>query len=594
MVEGRPAHLSPSARRAFGAFYTPEMIARAICEAALDFYAGSPEGSLPVREAKLSSSKNKINMIDPACGAGVFLEEISKSAATRGIALHSTGLDRDPIALQNARDRLKLFAHPASPELACQDALSAAWPQPEYDLVLGNPPFLNVVRLDKAQRAQLKRDYRCYCNKSDLYAFFVEKGLGQLRAGGVLAMICSASFLGSASFAPLRAMLFDLSRHTPLALWELDPKSFQATVSPWVIFVQKKQGAPEALLQRGRLAACGSLTQLEGMPLALLAPRAARSLALPGTRRQLAASLEIQKTGLPLGDFVDFSLGVKTGADPLFVRERPPPQTQARQRLKDRRARAAPSDGEAAKNWLPCLSGREVSAYRIESRGRELDYRPARLREQKGGRPREASQILSPRKVLLRETSGKRVIAALDDKGRIPLDTLHLASPGAQSRLTSFALLALFNSAPLSFFYAQAHPGPHVKLGEMRALRVPAALGRMHKDGVVVEHKAKGGELTRRAEAAIQAALFIAKGDPRGRIPKALRDPQQLPMLLDLLGRFRQRLERELVRRDDPQASTRDGGGTEALASHRDCATWLIDRLVAQGYGLSDWPLEER
>jgi len=138
-------------------------------------------------------------------GDGVFLvamrEEIN--AAPRGGAEGSAslfGVDIQSGPVRAARTRLP------EAQVVVGNFLLDPPPGPvQYDLIVGNPPYLgqrDVTRLDYADRL-----FDRYGFKDDLYVYFLHRSLELLRTGGVLAMVTSDSWLNLMGKEPLRREL---------------------------------------------------------------------------------------------------------------------------------------------------------------------------------------------------------------------------------------------------------------------------------------------------------------------------------------------------------------------------------------------------
>ncbi len=95
-----------------------------------------------------------------------------------------------------------------------QKGAQAALPQtpmkPEweggFDVVIGNPPYVRMEQF-KDLKSYLRRNYACHEERSDLYAYFVERGHWLLRENGRFGMIVSNKFLRANYGAPLREIL---------------------------------------------------------------------------------------------------------------------------------------------------------------------------------------------------------------------------------------------------------------------------------------------------------------------------------------------------------------------------------------------------
>ncbi len=228
MVDATPAELlgaafesllSAGERRARGTHYTPAAIAREVVAHALG------EGPIDPDDPPC--------VLDPAMGAGVFLEAALEAlvaragrpdtpALRRALAVRALfGIDRDPRAARLARWTLALAVGDAEPtahgaELVLADALldgtvgparGKPWgrafprvfdrPRPGFDLIVGNPPFLGGKRIrtvhGDAYADALSRAHTGVSKNTDLAAHFVRRAYAHLRPGGALGFVVTNS-----------------------------------------------------------------------------------------------------------------------------------------------------------------------------------------------------------------------------------------------------------------------------------------------------------------------------------------------------------------------------------------------------------------
>ena len=76
-----------------------------------------------------------------------------------------------------------------------------------FDVVIGNPPYVRPHKLSRDLKARLKKTFRFYVKKADIYVCFVERSLELLRGGGQLAFIVSNSWMRLDSFELMRRRL---------------------------------------------------------------------------------------------------------------------------------------------------------------------------------------------------------------------------------------------------------------------------------------------------------------------------------------------------------------------------------------------------
>ena len=190
-------------RKQLGAFYTPMVLADVLVELSLKPW-------LKERAPRACPA-----ILDPACGSGNLLiaaarELVRAGCSKSAIASAMHGVDIDPIAVSIARTRLAHFLRlsPAatrqlSRQVRVGDALFEKNLQGAFDIVLGNPPFLNqligatVVDRRRAQKLVERFDgaVRGY---ADMASAFLLLGAQALKPGGRMAMIEPVSVLSAA------------------------------------------------------------------------------------------------------------------------------------------------------------------------------------------------------------------------------------------------------------------------------------------------------------------------------------------------------------------------------------------------------------
>ena len=209
-------------RKARGAFYTPLSLATGLVRVAFDRI--EPRAGLRV--------------VDPTCGAGAFLLAAAEFLHDAGVEADSIGealfgFDVEPLAVAACQAALGLWllghgGPPSGPTIAVADVIHEASPRATddgFDIVVGNPPFLNQLRSasvrSEAQRDELgaKRGY------ADAAALALERGVSWLRPGGRLVLIQPRSTLAARDAATLRDAVPGLS-----GLWIDDANAFAASV----------------------------------------------------------------------------------------------------------------------------------------------------------------------------------------------------------------------------------------------------------------------------------------------------------------------------------------------------------------------------
>ena len=222
-------------RSALGAFYTPPaLVARLLDQATA---AGVDWSSCRV--------------IDPACGGGAFLAPVAdrmlkESPETEvprlrtSLAERLRGLEIDPVAAWMAQVFLEATTLPLCravgerlPRLVgVADSVARTDVVPEYDLVIGNPPYGRTALPDSLRACYARVLY----GHANLYGVFTDVALRLVRAGGVVAYVTPTSFLAGHYHKNLR---MTITREAP-------PVSID--------FVSSRTGVFDGVLQETLLA----------------------------------------------------------------------------------------------------------------------------------------------------------------------------------------------------------------------------------------------------------------------------------------------------------------------------------------------------
>ncbi|GAA1914112.1 N-6 DNA methylase [Nocardioides marmoribigeumensis] len=238
--------LADEERRSAGAWFTPWPLV----EHLLDL-------SMPAGD-------DVTTVLDPACGAGVFLAAATRRLVARAgpaadvvdlVVRHVHGVDLDADAVELARVVLWLellpWLDPAGPlpglALRVGDTLGDAAPDhAAYDVVVGNPPFLNQLERATAQeRVAAERvrreDPGLYGAYTDLSAVFLARAATWVRPGGRVALVQPVSLLAARDAGAVRARLAETC--VVEGLWTSDGRAFDASVETCAPVLRRRMGA---------------------------------------------------------------------------------------------------------------------------------------------------------------------------------------------------------------------------------------------------------------------------------------------------------------------------------------------------------------
>ena len=295
-------------QRLLGRYYTPESFAELLVRWALADARGM--------------------LLDPSYGGCAFLNAAARVLSERAVENPGQliyGIDIDPLAADFAR-RSKLL-HAAN--CLTGDFLMtspADIPGGPFAAVVGNPPYVRHHWL-KGARRKAARAVAADCRKSlpataSTWAYFVLHALTFLAPGGRMAMLVPEAILQARYAAPLRATLAERFRKSSLIY--VRDRQFEGTDEPVVVVASSGYG------ERGSLSIEAIERPDELMSvLADCTPgeRAPRVAVVNGRRTtkqtvQVLAEIERHDAVRKLGDLATIRIGMVTGANGHFIRNR--------------------------------------------------------------------------------------------------------------------------------------------------------------------------------------------------------------------------------------------------------------------------------
>jgi len=258
LIEAYERSLPAATRHGSGVHYTPGPLARFLVARGIDAL-----GELPR------------TVCDPTCGGGSFLLAAAEELAAHGldpvevVEQRLVGAELDPEAARVARAALVRWAEDRvatsaahgeragvrrgsagiRPRIEVADTLlrqPSEWPERPptgFDLVVGNPPFLNQLGSDtargQAQRAGARQRFAAVGGYTDSASVFLLGALELVRPGGVVAMVQPQSFLAARDTAAVRAEVVAQARVHDV--WSSDEELFDAAVRVCAPVVRRRR-----------------------------------------------------------------------------------------------------------------------------------------------------------------------------------------------------------------------------------------------------------------------------------------------------------------------------------------------------------------
>ncbi|MBK8936303.1 MAG: Eco57I restriction-modification methylase domain-containing protein [Polyangiaceae bacterium] len=251
-------------RRQAGAVYTPSHLVEFILHQAAYTEAAAIDS---------------VALIEPACGAGAFLESAVAALARRfrgygtdittgagreqflsTVSMCLYGVDLDPDACKLARQAVRSRVLSLTPgplpakyferNVIVADFLLA----PEVDglvarlkaplgFLIGNPPYVSATRINDAQKRRLRGRFQSAGGRLDLYAVFIERALELLPSGGRVAFVTPDKFLVSQSGRGLREHILTMSAVRSVAQFK-SHKVFDDAATVPCVTVLERAGSP--------------------------------------------------------------------------------------------------------------------------------------------------------------------------------------------------------------------------------------------------------------------------------------------------------------------------------------------------------------
>jgi len=264
-----------------------------------------------------------------------------------------------------------------------------------FDVVIGNPPYIqsrNIV--DDRERHYYWASYTTDTNHSDVFSFFVQRGIALLKQGGFLSYILPATWLQLPSFSSMRKLLLGVSEVKKIATFEAI-RVFQHSEVESLVLVAQKTLQPaldnrclhEKFVDRDgvRLESIGEISQALWQQLGII------NLVSDPAINSLMTKLGSAPRELP--DLVEVIGGLRTGDDAKYLRWE-----------------------KLGKDDRRLLRGRNVFRYGYEWTGEYVWYRPDLMKSKQCAAPKEARFFEAPEKLLLRMIAGGQPLAAYDNQ----------------------------------------------------------------------------------------------------------------------------------------------------------------------------------
>ncbi len=183
--------------------------------------------------------------MDPCVGPGIFVTKLLEA-----------GIDNSQIYTFDINTDYKNEIEKFGVSFKKQDTLLALYPDSynEFDIVLGNPPYLNKASAYiKKHKVRLRNIYG-KINAHETYSMFIVNSIWRLKEGGKLGFITSDSFLTLSTHKKLRRFILNNCLINEILLAPKDLFSNQkVSTSPVIIIFTKCTGQKNKIMRENNV-----------------------------------------------------------------------------------------------------------------------------------------------------------------------------------------------------------------------------------------------------------------------------------------------------------------------------------------------------
>lgn len=273
---------------------------------------------------------------DPSCGCGAFLISAAKFISKRFnksvidvIENNLFGIDIADYSVRRAKILLTLLALKNKEDkdeiqfnLITGDSLSSDLVKEfntQFDIVLGNPPYVKFQDLDNSLRIKLNTDWKTLnTGNFNLYFAFFELGIKIMKKSGILAYITPNNYFTSLAAVPLRQYL-ESNRLIDKILDFNHLKLFKAQTYTCITFLK---WASRDYFDYERVDNYEELRKLENLKFSKIFFKDLNNKKWRLLKKEEQTNIKkIEMIGEKLGNIVDIRVGIATCKDSVYFIE---------------------------------------------------------------------------------------------------------------------------------------------------------------------------------------------------------------------------------------------------------------------------------
>ncbi len=432
---------SQGAKNKKGSYYTPQSIVKNVVNNLISHIDFIP------------------NLLDPACGSGIFIIESYKKLVEKfGMdkkkeiirSIHAYDTDKVAIAICRINFYLITEGYLSDNIRVCNSLLEKE--KEKYHLVIGNPPW--GYKFKDLELAELSITGKAM----DSYGLFVHKGLELLKHKGVLSYLLPYSILNVRNHSSLRELL--LHKHTIKRIEDIGPVFDGVFTGGINLVVCKVANANYSFV----LDSKGHKTEVSKSNIMKMPNYNINFVRSNKTYDiiEKIRTIEFEK----LKGKAEFALGIVTGNNKVHLKE------------------------NEELGHEPIIMGSNILKYQIEPNLKYINFRPEQYQQ-----VAPLSYYRAPEKLVYRFIN-KSLVFAYDCEKRLTLNSANILVP----RISGFDIkyiLAILNSSVIQFYHQNCHSGIKVLRHHIEELPLPRVTEKKQLEIInLVEHCLKNAEKT--------------------------------------------------------------------------------------------------
>lgn len=197
---------------------------------------------LEVFEEKLKQHYPQIKELESKYGGRKEIIEAEKKKLFKKIGIDVDQAEQDLIAYTEGRKQKDFFLW----DVYYAEVFTE---KGGFDIVIGNPPYINIENLESSIKEYLYNNYESCIGRTDIYVAFVDHSIYLLNKSGILSFIIPYAFTNQKYGTVLRKKIIE-NNHILEILDTSEFFVFEATVKNIVLFICQKMNESETSIKR--------------------------------------------------------------------------------------------------------------------------------------------------------------------------------------------------------------------------------------------------------------------------------------------------------------------------------------------------------